>query len=294
MDIPALNAFVTVAESGSFSLAAELIHLTQPAISKRITALESELNCRLFDRISRQTTLTEAGAALLPRARQILEQIEDSKRTLTNLSGTIGGQLTIGTSHHIGLHRLPPILRSYVDRYPQVDLDIRFLDSEAGMQAVLHGELELGLITLPTESPAGLITHTIWEDPLAFIAAHDHPLTKLSAITASSLANYDTILPSEGTYTRQIIEAKFAPLGITPRVSMATNYLETIKMLVSVGLGWSVLPRSMVDEEVSVLNVEGIELKRILGLVQHPQRTLSNAASALKQLLLEIVPSEAL
>jgi len=287
LDIPALYAFVTVAEHRSFSLAAEQIHLTQPAISKRITALESELGTRLFDRIARQTTLTETGKALLPRARQILEGIEECRRSVTNLSGRTSGRLTIGTSHHIGLHRLPPLLRSYVDHYPEVDLDIRFLDSEAGMEAVAHGELELAIITLPTNAPSELISHPIWDDPLAFIAAHDHPLTQKHRIAPQLLAKHDAILPSEGTYTRQIVEAEFAPLKIEPHVTMATNYLETIKMLVSVGLGWSVLPQSMVDEEVAVFKVSGIRLKRTLGLVEHPQRTLSNAAAALKALLLE-------
>ena len=113
LELSNLQTFVTVAETGSFSQTSEQLFLTQPAISKRIAALEKELGTRLFDRIGRHVDLTEAGTALLPRARQILMQVEDSRRAISNLTGQITGKLSIGTSHHIGLHRLPPILRQF-------------------------------------------------------------------------------------------------------------------------------------------------------------------------------------
>ena len=118
MDIAALKAFIAVADSGSFSLAAEQLFLTQPAISKRVSALENELEARLFDRIGRSVSLTEAGQALLPRARNILLNLEDSVRALSNLSGEVHGTLRFGTSHHIGLRRLPPVLKAFVQAYP--------------------------------------------------------------------------------------------------------------------------------------------------------------------------------
>ncbi|WP_163014523.1 LysR family transcriptional regulator, partial [Pseudomonas viridiflava] len=107
-----LNAFIAIAEIGSFSGAGERLHLTQPAISKRIAGLEQQLNVRLFDRLGREVSLTEAGRALLPRAYQILNVLDDTRRDLTNLTGEISGRLTLATSHHIGLHRLPPVLRT--------------------------------------------------------------------------------------------------------------------------------------------------------------------------------------
>ena len=113
MDTNSLRTFITTAELESFSLAAEQLYLTQPAISKRIAALEEELGAKLFDRIGRHVSLTEAGRTLLQRARIILQEVEDSRRLISNLSGTVSGRLSIGTSHHIGLHRLPPVLRRY-------------------------------------------------------------------------------------------------------------------------------------------------------------------------------------
>ena len=113
MDLANLNAFIAIAEAGSFSEAGERLHLTQPAVSKRIAGLEQQLNVRLFDRIGREVSLTEAGRALLPRAYQILNVLDDTRRALTNLNGEISSRLTLATSHHIGLHRLPPLLRAF-------------------------------------------------------------------------------------------------------------------------------------------------------------------------------------
>ena len=285
MDTANLKTFIAAAELESFSLAAERLYLTQPAVSKRISALEAELGARLFDRIGRRVSLTEAGRMLLPRARDILAEIDDSRRLITNLSGEVGGRLSIGTSHHIGLHRLPPVLRQFTRRYPQVELDLRFMDSEAACRAVLAGQLELGIVTLPPDAPPELDSELVWADPLAIVAGRDHPLAGQRSITPAELTGYPAILPAAGTYTRQRLEQAFAPQGLRLNVAMTTNYLETIKMLVGVGLGWSVLPHTLLDEELVTLGVDGIELGRELGVVRHRARTLSNAAGAMRETL---------
>ena len=137
IDTPTLTAFMAVAETGSFSAAAERLFITQPAISKRIALLEQQLDARLFDRVGRQIKLTEAGNALMPRARQVLMDVEDMARAIHDLSGEVSGKLRIGTSHHIGLHRLPPVLRQFSRDYPKVTLDIHFIDSEEAWEGVL-------------------------------------------------------------------------------------------------------------------------------------------------------------
>ncbi len=285
MDIANLTAFVSVAETGSFSQASEQLYLTQPAISKRISALENELDIALFDRIGRQVTLTEAGTALLQHARLILQQVEDSKRAIRNLSGHIAGKLSIGTSHHIGLHRLPPVLRTFTRLYPEVELDLHFMDSEEACSAVEHGRLELGIVTLPLQPAHVLHTREVWPDPLDIVVNPDHPLTKKKKLLPEDLAAYTSILPTRGTYTRQIFEATLEQHKLALKVGLSTNYLETIKMMVSVGLGWSVLPRSMLGDELITLSIKGIQLERQLGIVWHSGHTLSNAAKAMSAIL---------
>jgi DNA-binding transcriptional LysR family regulator len=285
MDTQALTAFLAVAESGSFSTAAERLFLTQPAVSKRIAQLEQQLGTRLFDRVSRRVRLTEAGEALLPRARQVLLDLEDMGRAISNLTGTVSGTLRIGTSHHIGLHRLPPVLRRFSRQYPDVKLDIHFIDSEEAWEAVLHGDLEMGVVTLPPQPDPRLHSQAVWQDPLVFMAAPEHPLARLKRVPLETLTGYSAILPSPVTFTRRIVESLFEEQALTLNISMSTNYLETIHMMVSIGLGWSVLPETMLDDSVVRLNVDTALPVRRLGVVTHPGRSRSNAAGAFLDIL---------
>lgn len=288
MDKDTLKSFVAVSECGSFSLAAEKLFITQPAVSKRIGSLENQLDTKLFDRIGKNVQLTEAGRVLLPKAQKILADIHDAARAVKDLTGEVRGDLHVATSHHIGLHKLPPVLRDFAKHYPKVNLRFEFLDSEIACERVLHGKCELALVTLPPTTEPPLKATSIWHDPLVFVShkasalAHDTTLQKLSELPA--------ILPDLNTYTGQLIQRFFDQNRLKLNISMATNFLETIKMLCSVGLGWSVLPKSMVDEQLCILDVPGIYLTRELGIVHHTGRTLSNAGEAFIHELQQTVP----
>jgi len=285
LEIELLNTFLYVATQQSISRTAEILHLTQSAVSKRILGLEQSLSTKLFDRIGHKLLLTEAGKILVPRAKIILDEINYSRLLIQNLGQNISGNLTIGTSHHIGLHRLPPILREYTRRYPDVMLNINFLDSEKGCQGVETGELELGIVTLPLQAPKALQTLPVWIDPLVLVVSCDHKLANTADLDLSLLSQHKAILPGVGTYTRAILEQALAPLKLSLQSSMSTNYLETIKMMVSIGLGWSILPQSMCDSDLHRLTIPGLSLSRELGIVTHIDRTLSNAANALVDLI---------
>ncbi|WP_349616629.1 LysR family transcriptional regulator [Azotobacter salinestris] len=285
MDLASLNAFIAVAETGSFSEAGERLHLTQPAVSKRIAALEQQLQVRLFDRLGREVRLTEAGRALLPRAYRILSVLEDTRRALNNLNGDVSGRLTLATSHHIGLHRLPPLLRTFTRAYPQVALDIRFLDSEVAYEEILHGRAELAVITLAPETAAPVRAVKVWDDPLDFVAAPEHPLARNAEVSLADVACHPAVFPGGNTFTHHIVRRLFEREGLTPSIAMSTNYLETIKMMVSIGIAWSVLPCTMLDDQVKSLTLPGIRLSRQLGYILHTERTLSNAARAFMALL---------
>jgi DNA-binding transcriptional LysR family regulator len=269
MDIAALQAFLAIAETGSFSRAAERIYLTQPAISKRIALLERELGATLFDRVGRRVQLTPAGQALAARARELLKDFEDVRRVITNLAGTIGGELRLAMSHHVGLHRLPPALKRFHDTHPDVRLDLRFMDSEQACQAVAQGELEVAIVTLPPQKNPILRSEQIWDDPLDFVVGHEHPLAR------------------ESNITREVILSALGAMRNRVQVGMATNYLEVLKMLAAIGLGWSALPRTMIDANLAVIQIGKIKIGRRLGIVTHAGRTLSNAAQAMIQIVQE-------
>ena len=297
MDTQLLAAFLAVAEVASFSQAAEQLHLTQPAISKRIAQLEQLLGARLFDRIGRQVSLTESGARLLPRAQRILREIEETTRAIRDMSGRVSGRLSLATSHHIGLHRLPPVLRTFSRQHPEVNLEIEFMDSEKAHAAVAQGVIEFAVITLAPEGSAPrLQAREIWPDPLSVMVARDHPLVTYNHISIETLSGYPAVLPGASTYTGQILQQQFQSCGARLQVSMSTNYLETLRMLVAIGLGWSVLPDSMLTAELVALELETIRMQRSLGYVFHRDRTLSNAAQAFLEVLDGVVqrPSSAL
>lgn len=281
MDTQNLQAFLAVADTQSFSRAAEQLYLTQPAVSKRIATLESQVGTRLFDRIGRRIALTEAGSVLLPQAQRILFSVEDSRRALANLSGQVGGKLTLATSHHIGLHRLPPLLKQYTQRHSEVELDLHFLDSEQAYQGVLDGTLEMAVVTLAPHPHEQLQVVELWRDRLCFACATDHPLNQQppqSELSLTDLCEYNCVMPGAKTFTGSLIAKRFSEAGLELPVSMATNYLETLKMMCSVGLGWSLLPEKMIDSELVELRVDTPPIYRPLGYLVHTNRTLSNAA----------------
>lgn len=287
MDISALQAFLAIAETGSFSRAAERIYLTQPAISKRIALLEEELGAKLFDRVGRGVQLTPAGQALAARARTLLKDFDDVRRVITNLAGTIGGELRLAMSHHVGLHRLPPALQRFHDSYPDVRLDLRFMDSEQACQAVAQGELEVAIVTLPPHAEATLKLEPVWDDPLDFVVGREHILARETSVTPRRLLEFPAILPGQGTYTREVILSALGNLRSRVQIGMATNYLEVLKMLAAIGLGWSALPRTMIDDSLKVVQIGKMKIGRRLGIVTHNARTLSNAAQAMVTIVRE-------
>jgi DNA-binding transcriptional LysR family regulator len=285
MDTQNLKAFILVAETGSFSHAAEQLHLTQPAVSKRIALLEQQLGNDLFDRIGRNVGLTEAGNALLPHAKAISRQLQTAEQSVRDLSGEVAGDLRLATSHHIGLHRLPPVLSEFSQGFPAVKIDINFMDSEQAYELIMQGKVDLAVVTLAPALEPSIITRPIWSDPLDFMVSKDHELASMKECDLDHLSHCPAILPGLNTYTGQIVKRLFDSNKLQLQVSMATNYLETIRMMASIGLGWTVLPRSMLDASLTSIDVRAAKIERTLGLVQHRGRSLSRAAMAFTEVL---------
>ncbi|MEZ7942414.1 MAG: LysR family transcriptional regulator [Halioglobus sp.] len=280
MDTQNLRAFLLVAESGSFSKAAKRLHLTQPAVSKRIAQLEAQLNVSLFDRIGRRISTTEAGEALLPHARAVHLELQAAQQSVRDLAGEVRGRLRLATSHHIGLHRLPPLLSFFSKAFPAVQLDIDFMDSEQAYELTLQGEVELAVVTLAPSSIVNIVTRPIWLDPLDFMVQEGTQLTRKKALGLKELSQHPAILPGLNTYTGQIVKSLFEQRSLPIQIAITTNYLETIRMMASVGLGWTVLPRSMRDPSLATLPIRDARIERTLGAIHHEGRSLSRAAQA--------------
>lgn len=287
MDTETLKAFISVANSRSFSVAAKELFITQPAVSKRIASLELHLNHSLFDRLGKEVALSEAGEKLLPKAIQILQAISDAERSIRESSGEIIGTLRVATSHHIGLHHLPPVLRAFASKHRNVNLKFEFLDSEQAHDKVINGECELAIVTLAPKIEDPLEGVTIWRDPLYFVTGNEHHLANEKQVALETLSQNAAILPDLNTFTGRLVKEFFDNANLSLSLNMTTNYLETIKMMVSVGLGWSVLPRTLIDDQMSILTIQKPQLQRNLGVIKHRRRSLSNAAKAFQMVLTE-------
>lgn len=286
MNTTNLATFVAVMQTGSISSAAEKLYITQPAVSKRIKNLEDEFGTALFDTVGRSIIPTAAAYDLLPFVRRWLDDYEACKASLQHAKEVASGRLVIGTSHHIGLHHLAHVLKRFIQTYPAVQLEVRFVDSEEAHKAVLEGEISLAFLTLPPTFDRRLNYHTLWSDPLYFVTGTLSPLAQKSKVSLLQLAHYPAILPAANTFTSQITLAEFAKHNLRPYAMMSTNPLESIRMLVSVGLGWSVLPETLINQDLIKIDMaENIELQRHLGLVTNPNLTRSASMQALLSML---------
>jgi DNA-binding transcriptional LysR family regulator len=299
MDSHSLKAFVAVVDCGSFSLAADKLYLTQPAVSKRIASLEQQLDAKLFNRHPKHLTLTESGAVFLKSAREILREFENAQTALQNLQTEIAGTLRVISSHHIGLHRLPMVIKKFLGEYPNVELKIEFMESENAYEKIKRNEADIAFLTLENtsdnDSPGqdaalGLAVHIDWMDPMNIVCALEHPLANLATVNLKTLSGHQAILPEKKTFTYAVLERLFSSQSLSLTGTIPTNYLETIKMLVSSGLGWTVLPNTMIDEFLHVIKVDGVTISRKLGAVSHKNHLLSNSARAFLEVAREIWP----
>lgn len=177
---------------------------------------------------------------------------------------------------------MPAVLKQFIQNYPAVQLEVHFVDSEQAHKAVLDGDLSLAFLTLPPVYDKRLNYHMLWSDPLYFVTGVLSPLAQKMNVSLEQLANYPAILPAANTFTSQITLAEFAKYNLKPYATMSTNPLESIRMLVSVGLGWSVLPQTLINQDLQPINMDhSVELQRYLGLVTNPNITVSASMAAL-------------
>jgi DNA-binding transcriptional LysR family regulator len=289
MNFYQLTYFKKVSETNSISRAAEKLLITQPAVSKQIKALEDELGERLFDRIGKKVYLTRTGEVLYSHVDRILRSVEEAKIAVKDMSAECSGELIIGTSDHISIHRLPDVLKAYISAFPKVDLKLRCHRSETILDLVNRNLVDLGVITLPHVS-AHIVSKTIWKDPMSLVFLKSHPLAFLRAIRLKDIVRYGMILPEPGTETRKMIDSAFSKKGLTPNVTMEVAYLETIKSLVRAGLGISVLPDKAVEAEVksgalAKSAIADASFSRDLGVVYLKDKFLSKPVRAYLKML---------
>lgn len=254
MELRHLRYFVAVAEELHFGRAAEKLHIAQPPLSQQIRRLEEELGVRLFERTRRRVQLTHAGHAFLEQARQTLAQAAQAVRVARKADQGEVGQLAVGFVDSAVYHALPPVLREFRERFPQVELVLRELGAADQFQLLRDGRLHAGFVRSGIDDPA-LTQKMLFDEPLMAALPRTHPLARREGVCLRDLAaDPFVIFPralGAGFYDQIVSLCRKA--GFSPRVVQEANEMQTIVSLVAAGIGVAVVPASIRN-----LRMEGV------------------------------------
>ena len=281
-----IQVFHTVAKQLSFTKAAELLFMTQPAVTFQVKQLEEHFNTRLFERTHGKITLTHAGEVALEYAEKILELSSEMETRLGELTGEISGKLMIGASTTIAEYLLPRILGEFKAKYPQVKAHLTVANSETIENKVADHTLDLGLIEAQSHHPI-LNTDLCCNDELVVICSPNHEFANFASLTALQLAEQPYVSRELGSGTREVIDDYFRNAGVNPddlNIAMEMGSREAIKGAVEAGLGIAIVSISTVVKELKLGDLVAIPLEpkmtRALSLVYANEKFRSKLMQA--------------
>ncbi len=293
IDFDGVQAFVMIAEVGSFHRAAQQLHITQTALTRRIQKLEAYLDTRLLDRTTRRVELTAVGREFLPQARNIVLDMMTAVGRLKDMSQRAQGNFTLACIPSMSSHVLPDVIRRYSSDHP--DNRIRLLDGAAHevQAAVLGGQAELGIAVQGQKHP-DLVETLLFSDPLVFICRTDHPLQARKNVTWGDMRDADLIGVSSFTATRIFMDYQLAKRGIRFQGNYEVQHHATAVNMVAAGVGSAILPASCLKEGdrpgVRKIPMTQPTVRRKVVLLRRKQGSLSPAALAFHDLLRKMAP----
>lgn len=281
MYIDTFKVFCDLAETGSFSKAAVINSITQSAVSQQIRALENKFQVTLVERGRRNFSLTAEGSAFLNASREILEVYNDLDNRLHELRNVVAGELRIASIYSIGLHELPPYLKAFREKFPEVEVHVGYRRSQQVYAQVLSGEVDLGLVAYPVKR-SGLQADIFSEDRLVLICHPNHPLAARKRITLAALSGEKFIAFEPDLPTRKVIDRHLRENSVEIEHAMEFDNIETVKRAVEVESGVSIVPSNTVRQEVeggvlAAVEIEGAKMSRPLGVITKRNRARSPA-----------------
>ena len=282
-----LRAFVTVGELRSFAAAAKALHLSQPALSRRISHLEGLLGVRLFDRTTRSVGLTLLGGRFLGEMRGLVEDLDRSVLSLRDAADLEAGDVTIGCVFSAVHHFLPPVIRAFRERHPHVLVRIIEEGADEVLASVKHGEADLAVNYIGMQDPEVEFTPLL-KEPYVLACPAGHPLARRRSVRWEELAQYPLARVSHASRNRLLIDQALAELPPLPRPTIEVRHVSTLIGLVESGLGLAVVPQLTLP--LGSAAVVGVKLNtpvvhRTLAIVRRRGRSLSPAAAAFARLL---------
>ncbi|MEK6663632.1 MAG: LysR substrate-binding domain-containing protein [Pseudomonadota bacterium] len=258
-----LQVFYTVAKQLSFTKAAELLYMTQPAVTFQVKQLEEHFNTRLFERSHSKITLTPAGEVAMEYAERILNLSSEMDTRLGELTGQISGTLLVGASTTIAEYMLPRLLGDFKAQYPNVHARLMVANSESIEAKIADHTLDVGLIEAPSHHPQ-LMSHVCCEDELVAICSPKHPVAQHASITPVQLAELPYVSRESGSGTREVMDDYFRKNGVQPEdlhIVMELGSREAIKGAVEAGLGIAIVSRATIQKEIKLGDLIAIPLE---------------------------------
>ena len=253
MELRQIRSFLSIAETLHFGRTAELIHLSQPALSLQIRALEEEVGVRLFERNRRKTTLTAAGAAFRDEAAAALSQLEQAIRRARLAANGKLGLLRIGFVSTVGSELVADIVRQFRELNPEVEFSLRNILTAEQVQMLETGSLDIGFLRLPIGAHSALDVVTVHREPFVLVVPSSHKLAKRNRVRLREVAGEDFVM-YERTYAPGFHDLIFGMLRdarIVPNISQTAAELSMLISLVDAHMGVAILPASAVQHSVA-------------------------------------------
>ncbi|HSV26995.1 MAG TPA: LysR family transcriptional regulator [Sedimentisphaerales bacterium] len=295
MQIETFQLFCDLVDLGSFSRAAEKHMVSQSAVSQQVAQLELIHKCQLIDRRKRPLTLTRAGELFYTACKDMVERYAQVSAELTSLTTSAEARVRVAAIFSIGLHTMPPYVKQFMARYPDINLNLEYISASRIYDLLLRGETDIGIVALPRKD-SSLVVHPFLDEPLVLAVGREHPWAAQKEIDIHKIRFQKFIAFDAGLPTRIHIDNILASYNVPVRHILEFDNVETIKRAVEINAGISILPEPSVHQErlsgaISVLTFTNEKLIRPTALLIRKDKTLTAPTKYFIELLTHIAPS---
>jgi len=289
MELHQLRYSVAIADTGNFTRASAKCNVSQPSLSQQIINLEKELGHKLFHRLGHKAVPTESGTVFLDRARRILLEVDNTSKELSD-HPSLERRLTVGAIQSLAPFLLPALIERCRKRHPNLQLNIREDFKDSLISSVIDGELDFALAALPVDDPR-LFAETLTQEPLLLVVGKDHPFVARPKVTAEDLAGETFALLGSSSSVAAQVHSFCGDHHFEPRIGFRCSQISTLKSLVALGAGISVLPRiaQAPEDSDSLVYLELADANPIreIAVIRHQQRYQSRGAEQVIAILRE-------
>ncbi|MGC3961559.1 MAG: LysR family transcriptional regulator [Verrucomicrobiota bacterium] len=281
MQIESLKVFCDLAETESFTKAAQINNVTQSAVSQQISSLERQFKSLLIERSKKKFRLTREGQVLYDYSKQIIQTYDGLHSKLQEIKDIISGTIRVATIYSIGLHDLPPYIKRFLKDYPTVHVHVEYRRANQVYEDVFSNVVDLGLVAYPTKD-SKLEIVPLRRDPLVLICHPQHPLAKLKSIKLKAIADQKFVGFEPDIPTRKAIDKVLKDQMVEVKTVMEFDNIETVKRAVEIDAGVSIVPQGTISQEISkqtlaAVAIEDAELYRPLAAIYKKGKVLSPA-----------------